>query len=96
MCCGSNSDLVALGLHTRCRPGDGGDSACLRNEALDAIGERPEFTSVLIVQQLPRSPGLVKSLLDNAIDRLSPMGPAAPRERPGPDPIIDAREETSL
>ena len=52
MCCGSNFDLVALRLRTRSRPGDGGDSACLRNEALYAIGERTEFTSVLIVQQL--------------------------------------------
>lgn len=39
-------------MRTRCRPGDGGDSACLRNEALYAIGEQTEFTSVLIVQQL--------------------------------------------
>ena len=49
---GSNFDLVASRLRTKRRPGDGGDSACLRNETLYAIGERTEFTSVLIVQQL--------------------------------------------
>jgi hypothetical protein len=46
--------------------------------------------------RLARSPGLVKSLLDNAIDRLRPMGRAAAHEPAGPAPIIDAREEMPL
>jgi hypothetical protein len=45
---------------------------------------------------LARSPGLVKSLLENAIDRLRPMGRAAAHEPAGPAPIIDAREEMPL
>ena len=73
-------------MRTRCRPGDGGDSACLRNEALYAIGERG----------IRHSRGLVKSLLNSAIDRLRPMGRAAAHEPAGPAPIIDAREEMPL
>jgi len=45
---------------------------------------------------LARGPGLVKSLLDNAIDRLRPKGRAAAHEPAGPAPIIDAREEMPL
>lgn len=40
--------------------------------------------------------GLVKSLLNSAIDRLRPMGRAAAHEPAGPAPIIDAREEMPL
>jgi hypothetical protein len=43
---------------------------------------------------LRRSRGLVKSLLENAIDRLGPMGRAAALSPPAP--IIDAREEMPL
>lgn len=45
---------------------------------------------------LRRSCSLVKSLLENAIDRLRPMGRAAAHEPAGPAPIIDAREEMPL
>jgi len=50
----------------------------------------------LIVQQPAHSLGLVESLLENAIDRLRPMGRAAAHEAAGPAPIIDAREEMPL
>jgi hypothetical protein len=45
---------------------------------------------------LARGRGLVKSLLNSAIDRLRPMGRAAAHEPAGPAPIIDAREEMPL